>query len=116
MNITQKTADNITILELSGRLDTRTSPDLETRVLEILDAGHRRLLMDFSDLDYINSTGLRILVMAFQRLSQEGGQLAVCGVKDYIFEIFDISGYNKLFPLYANQSDALTPSWEVQAG
>lgn len=111
MNITQKSTDDITILELSGRLDTRTSPDLETMVLEIIDNEQVRLLMDFSDLDYINSTGLRILVMAFQRLSRTGGQLAICGVKDYIFEIFDISGYNKLFPLFPDQNKALSTSW-----
>ena len=111
MNITQKSNNDITILELSGRLDTKTSPDLETMVLEIIDNEQVRLLMDFSDLDYINSTGLRILVMAFQRLSRTGGQLAICGVKDYIFEIFDISGYNKLFPLFPDQNKALSTSW-----
>jgi len=113
MNITQKSTDNIIILELSGRLDTRTSSDLETRVLEIIDNEQVRLLMDFSELDYINSTGLRILVMAFQRLSRTGGELAICGVKDYIFEIFDISGYNKLFPLFSDQDQALCTTWQA---
>ncbi|HKK33062.1 MAG TPA: STAS domain-containing protein [Desulfomicrobiaceae bacterium] len=116
MDIVQKKSKHIMILEVSGRLDTRTSTELENQVLQILEAGHQHLLMDFSNLDYINSTGLRILVMTFQQLSRTGGQLAVCGIKDYILEIFDISGYDQLFPLFADQNEALDTPWRISAG
>ena len=90
------------IFQVKGRLDSSSTPDLEKRIQDSLDQGSTILILDFSDLEYINSAGLRILVMSYQRLQPLGGQVMVCGVRDYIAEIFDISGYNRIFHMHAN--------------
>ena len=47
-------------------------------------------------------------MLAYQRLKKASGKVAICGVKDYIQEVFEVSGYDKIFPLYGSQADALT--------
>ena len=96
-----------TILRITGRLDAESTPELEQRVSVCLDQGTRNLVLDFSELDYINSAGLRILVMSYQRLTPLGGQVMVCGAKDYLAEIFTISGYNRIFPMYPDLDQAM---------
>ena len=107
MKLTQSRKNDFVILAVEGRVDNNTTPLLEEKVQNILDAEQGGLLMDFSDLDYINSSGLRILVMAFQKLNQSGGKLRLCGLKDYILEVFQISGYDKIFQLYPTREEAL---------
>ncbi len=95
------------VFHIKGRLDAASTPELEQKVLLSLDRGITHLIMDFSELEYINSAGLRILVMSYQRLKPQGGQVMVCGVRDYIAEIFDISGYNRVFAMCSDVHAAL---------
>lgn len=96
------------ILAVAGRLDNTSAQELETTVLAKLDQGIRNLIMDFSELEYINSAGLRVLVMCYQRLQPGGGQVTICGVRDYIAEVFDISGYNRIFRMCPSREQALS--------
>ncbi len=68
-----------TIFHIQGRVDSVSTPELEERVIICLDQGTKNLILDFSELDYINSAGLRVLVMSYQRLVPLGGQVIVCG-------------------------------------
>ena len=95
------------IFHINGRLDSTSTPELEQRVMICLDQGTKNLVLDFSELDYINSAGLRVLVMSYQRLTPLGGQVMVCGARDYIAEIFDISGYNRIFLMYPDLDQAI---------
>ena len=98
---------NATIFHIKGRLDSSTTPELEQCILNRFEQGIKNLILDFSELEYINSAGLRILVMSYQRLHPLGGQVMVCGVRDYIAEIFDISGYNRVFLMYPDLDQAI---------
>ncbi|AMK09729.1 MAG: STAS domain-containing protein [Pseudodesulfovibrio sp.] len=107
MALNQIDQDGVVILAVDGNLDGEGTQALEEKVLALLEAGTSKLLFDFSSLDYINSSGLRVLVLAYQRLKKNAGTVAICGVKDYIQEVFEVSGYDKIFPLYAARGDAL---------
>lgn len=106
MNETKE--NGITVLAVDGNLDAEGTQAMEEKVVGLLESGETCLLFDFSGLDYINSSGLRVLVLAYQRLKKASGKVAICGVKDYIQEVFEVSGYDKIFPLYPSQSDALS--------
>ena len=107
MAINQIKEDEVTILAVDGNLDGDGTQALEEQVLALLEAGEKKLLFDFSGLDYINSSGLRILVLAYQRLKKAAGTVAICGIKDYIQEVFEVSGYDKIFSLYPTKEAAL---------
>ena len=107
MQLVEKEIDGVTVLELGGRLDSNTSKVLEDKVMEILGQGKKNLLMDFKDVDYINSTGLRVLLLTLQQLKKAQGKLVLSTIKDYMKEVFEISGYTEIFPIYASQEEAL---------
>lgn len=107
MPITLDREGGLAVLSVDGRLDQNETGNMEKTVINLLDEGEKKLLFDFTDLDYINSSGLRVLVMAFQRLKPAGGILGVCCLKDYIQEVFEISGYDKLFSLYPSRETAV---------
>lgn len=107
MAMNQENENGVTILAIDGNLDAEGTQAMEEKVLALLESGETKLLFDFSGLDYINSSGLRVLVLAYQRLKKASGTVAICGVKDYIQEVFEVSGYDKIFPLYTVRADAL---------
>lgn len=104
------------IIHVQGRIDSETVPELEHQVLGMLTGDRRYLVLDFSELDYINSAGLRVLVMGYQRLTPLGGGVVVCGVKDYIAEVFDVSGYNRIFRMSPDLDQAIRELAAPSAG
>lgn len=107
MTIRHDTEQGLAIIAVEGKLDSAGVNELESRVENILEQGQKTILFDFTNLEYINSSGLRILVMAYQRLKPEQGTVSICGTRDYIQEIFDISGYDKIFAMYPSKNAAL---------
>ena len=108
MGMNETKENGVIILQIDGNLDAEGTQAMEEKVVGLLESGETSLLFDFSSLDYINSSGLRVLVLAYQRLKKVSGKVAICGVKDYIQEVFEVSGYDKIFSLYATQADALS--------
>jgi len=91
---------------LPGRLDAANSAAVEKQVLDIIDGGSRRLLLDLSGLTYISSAGLRALLAIAKRMKTAGGQLALCSLKTPIEEIFQISGYDTILDVHPNRDAA----------
>ena len=83
------------IVKPTGRLDTATSPELEKRLQPELK-GIKDVIMDFAEVDYVSSGGLRMLLSIDQKLSGEGGSLKLIHVNEYIMEIFDMTGFSDL--------------------
>ena len=92
----QKNGEALT-LKVEGRLDTITSPELETVLKEELD-GVSSLTFDFSALDYISSAGLRVLLAAQKRMNKQG-EMKVTGVSEIIMEIFDVTGFTDILTI-----------------
>lgn len=92
MEIIKTVNDNATDIALVGRLDTTTAPDLEKELKELFEQGVSQLTMDFEQLDYISSAGLRVLLFAQKSLS-ENGKMTIRNVKPEIMEVFDITGF-----------------------
>ncbi len=77
-----------------GRLDTTTAPELESELKGALD-GVSNLILDFKDLEYISSAGLRVLLSA-QKTMNKQGSMKVTGVNDTIMEIFEVTGFSDI--------------------
>ncbi len=106
MEITESRRDGVVVLAVVGRLDASNSGTLEEKLLALVGAGEKRLVVDASRLDYISSAGLRVLLVAAKRLTPAGGTLSLCGMKDQIREVFDIAGFSTIFPIYRTQDEA----------
>jgi len=82
---------------LEGRLDTTTSPMLETELKQALD-GITELTFNFEKLEYISSAGLRILLAAQKRMSKQGS-MVVKNVNEVIAEVFEVTGFSDILTI-----------------
>ena len=94
MNINKIEKGTELIIELEGRLDTTTSPELEKELKQSL-SGVTSLILDMDKLDYISSAGLRVLLSAQKEMNKQGSML-VKNVNENIMEIFDVTGFVEL--------------------
>lgn len=97
MNITKTEANNELILTVEGRLDTTTAPDLEKTIQGSIE-GITKLVFDFSNLDYISSAGLRVLLSA-QKIMNKQGNMVVKNVSSEINEIFEVTGFSDILTI-----------------
>ena len=91
MNIVKKQEDSTLNIALEGRLDTSTSPQLESELRTALN-GITKLYFDLAKLDYISSAGLRVLLSAQKTMNQQG-EMEILNVKPEIMEIFEVTGF-----------------------
>lgn len=97
MNI-KKTENGSTVtLELAGRLDTTTAPQLEAELKGCMDSADA-LTLDFEKLDYISSAGLRVLLATQKVMGQKGG-MKICHVCPEIMEVFEITGFSDILTI-----------------
>ncbi len=85
-------------LKVKGRLDTMTSPQLDKEV-EINLKGTELLTMDLSELDYVSSAGLRVLLSAHKSMKKQGGSMVVRGVNEEVQEVFTITGFSEILTI-----------------
>jgi anti-anti-sigma factor len=109
MNVEIHQQDDFLVIELQGRLDTAQSSMVEKKFLEILDQGHKKILLDCEKLDYISSSGLRVFLIAQKRIMGVSGTLRICCLQPNIREIFDISGFSMIFSISPDLKAALNP-------
>ena len=107
MEINEQLTDNCVILGISGRLDTTNYTMLEKKMMEIIDNARDKILVDCSRMDYISSSGLRILLMALKKITQMKGKFVLCGLQENIQEIFEISGFTSIFEIHPSREEAL---------
>ena len=107
MDIVTRTQNDVTIVAFRGSLDSKTSPQAQQALDEILAGGGRKLLIDFTALDYISSAGLRVLLATVKRLGGAGGALRLFGLNETVREIFDISGFSTIFAVVATEGEAV---------
>lgn len=97
LNIKKEQDNDKLTFALEGRLDTVTSPELESAVKDSLD-GVKELVMDFENLEYISSAGLRVLLSAQKTMMQQGS-MKVINVNDIVMEIFDVTGFGDILTI-----------------
>ncbi len=107
MQITQQATGSTIILNLKGRVDTFSSKELDRAISKILKNENHQILIDFSEVDFIASSGLRVLLTAVKYINQVKGKLALCTLKPKVREIFDLVGFSNLFPIFSNREEAL---------
>lgn len=99
MTINKTISGNTVTLALSGRLDTVTSTQLTDELEQSFEAGSINLILDFGDLNYISSAGLRVLLTTQKRVNALGTKLKIISVNDTVREIFDITGFSNVLEI-----------------
>jgi len=107
MDITTRTQRDVTVVALAGNLDSNTSPQAQQALDGILAGGGKKMVIDFTALDYISSAGLRVLLGTAKRLNGAGGALRLFGLNETVREVFEISGFSKILAVFTTEAEAL---------
>lgn len=99
MKIAHQEKDGVICLTIVGRLDADSAPEAETTVKGFLKEGSQRLLFDLSQMDYISSAGLRVILMVIKELRTKKGKVVLCGLTPYVKEVFDVSNFSSIIPI-----------------
>ena len=100
LTIQKELTDGTLTVALEGRLDTTTAPELEQELKENMKYA-RNLVLDFGELEYISSAGLRVILMAQKTMTEKDG-MKITGVNELIAEIFDVTGFTDILTIEYN--------------
>ncbi len=98
VNIKTNNADKA-LIEIGGQLDTDAAQELTEQLLPIIDNIGKQITLDFSNLEYISSSGLRALLFFNKKAKENGGSISLIGMKENILQIFQIVGFDALFTI-----------------
>lgn len=107
MDISTRTQNDITIVAFAGSLDSATAPLAQQALDATLASGSRKIVLDFSRLDYISSAGLRVLLGTAKRLGGGAGALRLFGLNETVGEVFQISGFARILAVFATEAEAV---------
>jgi anti-anti-sigma factor len=95
------------IIKLSGRLDTVAAPMLDAELVSFLAESRPSILIDFTEVTYISSAGLRSILHLVKHTAANGGRLGIFAAAPHIMEVIEISGFPSLLDLYPDRESAL---------
>jgi anti-sigma B factor antagonist len=99
--------DGASVIALRGEIDVYTAPLLRQKLVDLVDEGALNIVVDMEKVDFLDSTGLGVLVEGLKRVKTRGGNLTLVITQDKILKIFDITGLNKAFPVYGTREEAV---------
>lgn len=107
MNLSQSIKNDLLIVTPIGRLDSNTSPDLEKFFNEQHEVNLLGIILDMTQLDYISSAGLRVILNLSKRQKRNDKQFILCHLQDHIKEVFEISGFDLFVEIRPSLDEAL---------
>lgn len=107
MELIEQKTEKCVIVCITGRLDTTNYSLLEKKLTDLINSQEEKILVECSKMDYVSSSGLRILLMALKKITAVKGKLVLCSLQENIREIFEISGFTNIFEIYPTQEEAL---------
>jgi anti-sigma B factor antagonist len=107
MEINHKTLDKVQIVELVGRIDAINNAKAEEFFNQITENQQFHIVVDCENLDYINSSGLRVFIMSLKKSKKANKELLICNLQKNIKEVFQYSGFDNLFNIHLNREEAI---------
>ena len=108
MEVTNKTIGEAIVFNIDGDLTTSQSPEAESEINSILECTECKLVViNVENVNFIASTGLRIILAIGKHLKASGGELVVCSMNQTTKSVFKMSGFTKLFRIFDTEQEAL---------
>lgn len=100
LSLATRTVADHTVLEVGGEVDVYTAPRLRERLIEMIEGGAHHVVVDLGRVDFLDSTGLGVLVGALKRLRAVGGTFGLVCDKEPLLKIFRITALDQVFPIF----------------
>jgi anti-anti-sigma factor len=107
MEIQKERVGDTSVVTASGRLDGIYSSAFANQVGELVTEANPKILIDFADIDFVTSAGLRALLLLVKKAKASGSVFALCGVNEQVREVLDISGFPAMFSIYADRAEGV---------
>jgi len=107
MDILEKKIGDVNLISIGGSLDAYSSNDAESKLNSLIDAGQVRLVVSLDKLEYMSSSGLRVLLATLKKVRKQQGDIRLACLKPNIKEVFDISGFTQLFNISDTEETAI---------
>lgn len=99
--------DDVTVVEVKGQLIVGNRQELKQRVLDELEAGAHRFLIDFEGTAYIDSSGLGVLVSLSKKIREQGGELRLANLNEDLRTLFELTKLDTLFHIAGSRDEAM---------
>jgi anti-sigma B factor antagonist len=107
VSLTTRTEGDHTVVEVGGEIDVYTAPKLRETIVALVDAGNHQLIVDLEKVEFLDSTGLGVLVGGLKRVRTHEGSLALVCTQERLLKIFRITGLTKVFDIHPDVDSAL---------
>ena len=107
MNVQVASSADYTLVSVEGRVDTTNASEFEKSMMQVIEDGCTKLILDCSELIYISSSGLRVFLLVQKKMSAIKGLFRICNLQPGIKEIFDISGFSSIFSVFPTKETAI---------
>ncbi|MGE0448733.1 MAG: STAS domain-containing protein [Vicinamibacterales bacterium] len=106
MEIRTRQVNDVLVADMVGRLESRTAGPASTALNEIAQAGHAKVILNVSGLDYVSSAGLRAILVAAKLMQVHQGAMTICGATPAVKQVMEFSGMSSLLKLYETEEAA----------
>ena len=107
VELKEKKIGEVLLLEMHGRLDAVSTPEIEKKVFDYINHGQYKLILDFGGVDYISSAGMRMLLSTTKKLKGLSGHLVLCSITTNVMDVFKMSGFDHVLELSEDKDSAL---------
>lgn len=107
MRLDDKSSGDVKIVLPAGRLDAASSEELKAKMEGMIGDGCRKMVANLDSVEYISSSGLRVMLASLKQLRKTGGDLKLACLKPYVRETFEIAGFTQLFEIYDEEEEAV---------
>ena len=96
------------VAKAEGRIDGTNARQFQDDLDSVIEEGDRAVILNFQDLMYISSAGIRVVLMTAKTLQRREARFALCSLSEPVREIFEVSGFDKIIPIHASQDEAIS--------
>lgn len=107
LTLSTRTENDRTVVEIAGEVDVYTAPKLRETLIDLVAGGSYHIVVDMEKVEFLDSTGLGVLVGGLKRVRAHDGSLLLVCTNERILKIFSVTGLSKVFPMHASVAEAL---------
>lgn len=107
MNIETRQVQQVTVVDLEGRLDSKAVGTVNDEMVSIIQGGAKQIVINLEKMEFVTSAGLRVLVRSSKLLQGSGGKLKLCCANDLVGDVLKTAGFDSLLNLYPSEAEAI---------
>jgi len=106
-NVSSRIDGDVNLIDVKGYLDAHTAPDLENEFNKLIEKKQFKVVVNFSELNYISSAGLGVFMAYVETMREQSGDIKFSNLREDVYSIFDLLGFPVLYEFYKEEKDAI---------